>query len=74
MHNANPDSIVSWADFLIGYGPWAAPIARHEPEYLPGHNSSYNHGRRPFPQPAGTSLSFQGVENRDFEAGQGQRR
>ena len=41
MHNANPDSIVSWADFLIGYGPWAAPIARHEPEYLPGHNSSY---------------------------------
>ena len=41
MHNANPDSIVSWADFLIGYGPWAAPVVRHEPEYLPGHNSSY---------------------------------
>ena len=41
MHNANPDSIVSWADFLIGYGPWAAPIVRQDTEFLPGHNSSY---------------------------------
>ena len=41
MHNANPETIVSWADLLIGYGPWAAPIAKHEPDYLPGHNSSY---------------------------------
>jgi hypothetical protein len=41
MHNANPESIVSWADFLIGYGPWAAPISKREVDYLPGHNSSY---------------------------------
>jgi len=41
MHNANPDTIVSWADLVIGYGPWAAPVRRHEPDYLPGHNSSY---------------------------------
>jgi hypothetical protein len=41
MHNANPDSIVSWADFLVGYGPWAAPVSKREVEYLPGHNSSY---------------------------------
>lgn len=41
MHNANPETIVSWADLLIGYGPWAAPVAKHEPDYLPGHNSSY---------------------------------
>lgn len=41
MHNANPGSIVSWADFLIGYGPWAAPTSKREVEYLPGHNSSY---------------------------------
>ena len=41
MKNANPDTIVSWADFLIGYGPWAAPMERREMEYLPGHNSSY---------------------------------
>jgi hypothetical protein len=41
MHNANPETIVSWADFLVGYGPWAAPISRREVEYLPGHNSSY---------------------------------
>jgi hypothetical protein len=41
MHNANPESIVSWADFLVGYGPWAAPISKREVDYLPGHNSSY---------------------------------
>ena len=41
MKNANPDTMVSWADFLIGYGPWAAPIERQEMDYLPGHNSSY---------------------------------
>ena len=27
MHNANPETIVSWADLLIGYGPWVAPVA-----------------------------------------------
>jgi hypothetical protein len=39
--NANPDTMVSWADLLIGYGPWLAPIARREADFLPGHNSSY---------------------------------
>ncbi len=41
MHNANPGTIISWADLLIGYGPWAAPVAKREADYLPGHNSSY---------------------------------
>lgn len=41
MHNANPDTIVSWADFLMGYGPWVAPVQKREMDYLPGHNSSY---------------------------------
>ena len=41
MRNANPDTIVSWADILIGYGPWLAPVERAERDYLPGHNSSY---------------------------------
>ena len=45
MKNANPDTIVSWADFLIGYGPWAAPIERREMDFLPGHNSSYKRAR-----------------------------
>src|SRR5262249_51290554 len=39
MHNANPDTIVSWADLLIGYGPWLAPVAKRDADYLPGHNS-----------------------------------
>ena len=39
--NANPGSLVSWADFVIGYGPWAEPMKRGEAPFLPGHNSSY---------------------------------
>lgn len=41
VHNANPDTLVSRADFLVGYGPWCEPIAPGEPDHLPGHNSSY---------------------------------
>jgi hypothetical protein len=41
MRNANPDTIVSWADLIIGYGPWLAPVLAGEREFLPGHNSSY---------------------------------
>ena len=39
--NANPATAVSWADLLVGYGPWLAPSYRREVEFLPGHNSSY---------------------------------
>lgn len=41
VHNANPQSLTSWADFLIGYGPWSAPATAGVVEHLPGHNSSY---------------------------------
>lgn len=39
--NANPQTLVSWADFVIGYGPWMEPAAAASPRFLPGHNSSY---------------------------------
>ena len=39
--NANPTSLVSWADMLMGYGPWLAPQASGTREHLPGHNTSY---------------------------------
>jgi hypothetical protein len=39
--NANPARLVSWADLLMGYGPWLAPGASGERDHLPGHNSSY---------------------------------
>jgi hypothetical protein len=38
--NANPGKL-SWADMLIGYGPWIDPTAAGSMNYLPGHNSSY---------------------------------
>ncbi len=41
MRNANPDSIVSWADLLQEYGPWIAPGRRGVVNLLQGHNSSY---------------------------------
>jgi hypothetical protein len=39
--NANPDSLISWVNLFLDYGPWveartAGPVAD-----LPGHNSSY---------------------------------
>ncbi len=39
--NANPDGAISWADFIIGYGPWFDPPTAGEMAELPGHNTSY---------------------------------
>jgi GT2 family glycosyltransferase len=39
--NANPTSLVSWADFLMAYGPWSESEGGRTVEHLPGHNSSY---------------------------------
>jgi hypothetical protein len=41
VENANPNGLVSWADLLMGYGPWLAPGTSGERDHLPGHNSSY---------------------------------
>jgi hypothetical protein len=41
IYNANPRTRLSRADFLLGYGPWAAPIEAGEMEHLPGHNTAY---------------------------------
>lgn len=38
--NANPASLVSWANLLTEYGEWMKPAARTM-HHLPGHNSSY---------------------------------
>lgn len=41
FRNANPDCLVSWADFYIAYGKWASPAASGLVDFLPGHNSCY---------------------------------
>ncbi len=41
VRNANPDGLISWADFLLGYGAWLDPTPAGEIDHLPGHNSSY---------------------------------
>ena len=39
--NGNPGNVVSWCDFLIGYGPWMSPAPAGEAPFLAGHNCSY---------------------------------
>lgn len=41
LRNANPDSPISWADFLIAYAPWVDSTPAGVVAHLPGHNSSY---------------------------------
>jgi hypothetical protein len=41
FRNANPSTLVSWCDFVIGYGPWIDARAAGDQPFLAGHNSSY---------------------------------
>ena len=41
MCNANPESMTSWANLIIEYGPWLDPTEARTVNHLPGHNSSY---------------------------------
>jgi hypothetical protein len=41
FRNANPGTLVSWCDFVIGYGPWIDPSPTGDRPFLAGHNSSY---------------------------------
>ena len=41
VDNANPGTMVSWANFLLDYGRWFEPHTAAEIDDLPGHNSSY---------------------------------
>jgi GT2 family glycosyltransferase len=41
VRNANPDSLVSWADFVLSYGPFATGGPGGEAGAAAGHNSSY---------------------------------
>jgi hypothetical protein len=39
--NANPDTVMSWANHLVEYGPWLEPASPGPVDFLPGHNSAY---------------------------------
>jgi hypothetical protein len=41
VRNANPDTVVSWADFVLSYGPFAVGRPDGDAAFLPGHNASY---------------------------------
>jgi hypothetical protein len=41
IRNANPRSMLSWANLLLEYAPWFDGSSRGEMSDLPGHNSAY---------------------------------
>jgi hypothetical protein len=41
MGNANPGSVISWANFFVAYGRWAEPAVAGETNDIPPHNSAY---------------------------------
>ncbi len=41
VRNANPDTIVSWADYVLSYAPFAVGQPGGDVATAPGHNSSY---------------------------------
>src|ERR1700722_13784468 len=41
LRNANPGTAVSWADFLVSYGPWLEGQEGGDAVMLAGHNCSY---------------------------------
>jgi hypothetical protein len=41
VRNGNPRTLTSWADFALGYGPYAEGHPGGDTETAPGHNSSY---------------------------------
>jgi hypothetical protein len=41
VHNGNPRSVTSRANFLLEYGDWMPPGRRNGHSHLPGHNSAY---------------------------------
>lgn len=41
VRNGNPQTLLSWVDFFMGYSEWAYPVPSGSRRHLPGHNSSY---------------------------------
>jgi hypothetical protein len=41
VRNANPATMISWADLIIAYGDWMEPLQPGTTHHIPGHNSSY---------------------------------
>jgi Glycosyl transferase family 2 len=39
--NGNPQTLLSWSNLLIEYGPWTDPVEAGPRDHIPPHNSSY---------------------------------
>jgi hypothetical protein len=69
MCNANPDSLLSWADFYQAYGDWTQPMVSKTMRHLPGHNSSYKrHILLSYKEQLGYLLEAESVLHRHLRA------
>jgi hypothetical protein len=67
--NGNPQHLVSWADFLMAYGPWCYPVAAGPQHDLPGHNSSYKRELLlDYGEQLGTMLDAEIILHRDLRS------
>jgi hypothetical protein len=41
MRNANPESVISWANLFVDFAPWVERAERGSVAAVPGHNTSY---------------------------------
>ncbi len=52
--NANPETMISWAEIFLDFGPWVAPAPGGFVNGLPWHNTSY---KKPILESYGASLA-----------------
>jgi hypothetical protein len=70
LGNANPASMLSWADIFLNFAPWIAPRAKAGAVAgLPWHNTSYKTAiLRDYGSALGTMLCAEGILQQDLRA------
>ena len=67
--NANPESMTSWAELLMDFGRWVAPVAAWPVDDVPWHNSAYRRALLlEYGPQLGPMLEAAGVLHRDLAA------
>jgi hypothetical protein len=71
VQNANPDTALSWVNFVLTYGTLSPPAIRGARGVIPWHNSAYKRSAlEPFAKRLGTLLEWEGeLQNELIAAG-----
>ena len=69
VENANPNSVMSWVNFILAYGAFAGDVAPGQRELLPWHNSAYKADvLAPFAARLGELLEWEGMLQDELRA------